>query len=196
MVFTALAKHIFVRGAIFLLRAIVPACSIALVCFVGYPPKALWSLILFIYCATEVGFFTLVYLPLKHYLQRPAKHPEPLPLEELDLIFERSLETINEPEHYLRKWFNDSPIEEIRLENIKEFSRWAFWGTDDPDAVPEEDLNNCVSRLEERLCRRFPPGRGRARCLRVTIDNVDTIHRPLIWYSVKTAISYFCRAMT
>jgi hypothetical protein len=147
------------------------------------------SRILLPYCALEAGFLILVYLPLKYSLQRPAKHPKPLPREELDVVIQRCSEIMPEPEAYLRKWFNNSPIQEIRLENIKEFLRWAFWGTNDPNAVLDEDLDYCVSKLEEQIGRQFLPGRGSARSLRVTLDGVNPAHRPLIWYLVSVSIS-------
>jgi hypothetical protein len=193
MVFSALAKHLLVRGAILLLRAVTPACCVAVGWFIIHPPKVPWSRVLLTYCTLEVGFYALVYMPLKYYLQRPAKHPEPLPQEELDLIFKRCSETIDESEGYLRKWFNNSPIEEIRLENIKELARWAFWGTDDPNAVPQEDLDGFVSQLEERFGKRFPQGRGSARPLRVTMNEVDSMHRPLLWYLVRKRLPEFTK---
>jgi hypothetical protein len=186
------AKHILLRGAIYLLRAIAPvSCIVTSYYVLTGRPTSLWSTILFWYCAIETGLLILVCLPLKYYLQRPATHPTPLPKEEHDILISRCSQSIDAPDYYLKRWFADSPIDEIKLENVKEFLRWAFWGTDDPDAVPEADLNYCVSLIQERIGTKLEPGTGNSRSLRVTIDHVDIVHRPFIWYTVR--ISKSCR---
>jgi hypothetical protein len=194
MVFNALAKYVFVRSSIFVLRAIAPAsCVVVAYGIIKKPPSGLLSKTIFGYCVIETCFYLLVYLPIRYYVQYPAIHPKAPPKEELDLIFNKCSETITDPDHYLRRWFGDAPLDEIRLENVKEFLRWAFWGTNNPHAVPEGDLDYCVSLLENKFGREIPPGRGKAKSLRVTIDDVDIIHRPFIWYLVRSKYQLYAK---
>jgi hypothetical protein len=186
MMLGVLANYLFIRGAICFLRA-VPIISAALIVFfwIAGPPTTIYTWMLLDYCIIEVVFFTIVYLPLKSYLQHPAIHPPPLSDEQLDKLLERCSETIEDPKSYLRKWFSNSPIEDIGIENVKELLCWAFWGTGDEKKVPKEDLNRFISHLEKQFGKEIPSGRGNAKSLRVTLDRVDIVARPLLWYMVR-----------
>lgn len=78
----------------------------------------------------------------------------------------------------------DAPASEIKWENVKEFFRWAFLNTRVPNTVDDEELDEYVKEMEKLLGRRIEPGRGNAKCLRLTLENVDMLHRSLTWYLV------------
>lgn len=179
------ALHLFVRGAILLLRLVAPACFV----YVGYVTvnghlDEIWLRALYFYAIIETAFFFCIFWPLRNHLQDPATHPEQLSKEDRDLLLKRCSDTITDPEVYLQNWFHGSALGQIRRENLKEFLLWAFWGTTNADDVSKEELDDCVTSLESTFGQRIVPGRGTAKSLRVTMDEVGAIHRPLIWYMV------------
>ncbi len=87
------------------------------------------------------------------------------------------------------KWFKDAPLSEIKRENVKEFYRWAFLDTGDYDATDDEELDEYVRKYEETHGLKIEPGYGNAKCLRLTLDPVDMVHRSLAWYLVIHPVS-------
>ena len=78
----------------------------------------------------------------------------------------------------------DAPASEIKWENVKEFFRWAFLNTGVPNTVDDEELDEYVGEMEKLLGRKIEPGRGNAKCLRLTLEKVDMLHWSLTWYLV------------
>ena len=125
-------------------------------------------------------------------LQRAASHPETLPLQKRKGLFQLCLHTVKDPEHYLKYWFRGASLSDIKRENVKgkslaeslsklltrkELFCWAFlnkaaWGPDD-----DEELEEYADKTETLLGRKLEPGRGKAVCLRITIDEVKTMYR-------------------
>jgi pimeloyl-ACP methyl ester carboxylesterase len=178
--------HYFIRASIVLLRSIAPISGVIVAYFAWTSswPRTPFELVVFGYAFAEVFFFVCVYLPLCGYLQWPSTHPEPLSEERRHTLLNRIAENIPDPDSYLQKWFLDSPVDEIKSENMKEFERWAFWGTADPDMVSEEDLAHSHEIIEKQFGRKFEEGRGNAKSMRVTLDDIKFLHRPLIWYVI------------
>lgn len=54
----------------------------------------------------------------------------------------------------------------------------------EPDPAYDEELEEYTRETEELLGRKFEDGRGNAKCLRLTLEQVDMLHRSLIWYLV------------
>lgn len=50
--------------------------------------------------------------------------------------------------------------------------------------LDDEELEEYVDRFETLLGRKLDLGRGDAVPLRLTIDKVNMLHRPLLWYLV------------
>lgn len=82
------------------------------------------------------------------------------------------------------KWFRDAPASEIKQENVKDIFRWAFLNTGEPNTMEDEELEGYIKMMEELLERKIEPGRGKADCLKLTLDKVDMLHRSLTWYLV------------
>src|SRR5205814_169743 len=112
-----------------------------------YPTRLHLFSILEAWVTVETAFYLLVYLPLKFYLQKPATHPKPFSRECRRVLFQRCHENIPDAERYLSKWFMDAPALEIKRENVKDFFRWAFFNTGDPDLVDDEELEEYVGEL-------------------------------------------------
>jgi hypothetical protein len=56
------------------------------------------------------------------------------------------------------------------------------------DPTHDEEVEGYVKKLEIGLGASFEPGRADVKCLRLTLDKVNTLHRSLIWYIVRTPI--------
>jgi len=75
-------------------------------------------------------------------------------------------------------------LEDIKRENLKEFFLWAFFNRGGPPGDDNEELEEYVAATEKLLGKPIEVGRGNAKCLRLTLDRVDMLHRSLTWYCV------------
>lgn len=184
MVGTSLWDYIFIRTCIFALHLVAPlSIAYSLVrSTIHLPFRA--PRVLEAWLALETIFYVAIYLPRKAYLQRAAKHPKAPCRDERRKLFWRCHSNIPDPDGYLTKWFRDAPVAEIKRENIKDFLRWAFLNTGEPDAAYDDELEEYVEGMEKIFARKFEPGRGNAKCLRLTVDKVEMLHRSLTWYLV------------
>lgn len=185
MIDTSFTSFVFIRLCIFFLHyfPLLLVAGLILTLIIDHNAHKL-TLILEILSIAEVFFYVLIYIPKSRSFQKPARHPPVLSSDERRAVFDKSLEGIHDPEPYLSKWFNGAPLSDIRRENVKEFFCWAFldrpvWGP-----AEEEELEEYADKVEKLLGRRLKPGRGSAVALRLTIDPVETLHRPLVWYLV------------
>lgn len=184
MIGTSIPSYIFIRSCIFLLHAIAPLSILFCLFSLVSPPSFRGARILQIWTTLETAFYLFVYHPRKIYLQRAAIHPTPVSREERRVLFQRCHEHIPDPERYLTKWFMDAPASEIKRENVKDFLRWAFLNTGAPNAADDEELEEFIKEMEKMLGRKLEPGRGSAKCLRLSLEKVDMLHRSLTWYLV------------
>ena len=111
-------------------------------------------------------------------------HPPAPSRDERRELFALCNDNIPDTEAYLQKWFLGAAPEDIRRENVKEFFLWAFFNRGGPPGVDDEELEEYVTATERLLGRSIEPGRGKAKCLRLTLDKVDMLHRSLTWYFV------------
>ncbi|KAH7471302.1 hypothetical protein FOMA001_g12992 [Fusarium oxysporum f. sp. matthiolae] len=173
--------YVFIRTCIFLLHLIAPLSVIySLVrCLIHLPfhiPHVLEA-----WLALEAVFYLVVYLPRKNYLQTVVTHPT-AGRDDRRRLFWRCHSNIPDPDRYLTRWFRDAPVAEIKRENVKDFFRWAFLNSGEPDPAYDEELEEYIGEMEKLLGRKLEPGRGDAQCLRLTLDKVEMLHRSLIWY--------------
>ncbi|KAK0269072.1 hypothetical protein LTS00_017388 [Friedmanniomyces endolithicus] len=136
-----------------------------------------------------------MYLRHRLSLQAQAQHPPPPSKGDRQALFKRCAETVNDPEHYLRLWFLGAPTANIKRLSVKEFYLWSFFNKGGPPGEDNSELDQYVTATEDMLGREIEPGRGEAECLRLTIDRVHTMHRPLIWYLIVGFVDTitFCR---
>jgi hypothetical protein len=182
MIGTSLWDYIFIRTCIFLLHLVAPLSVIySLVSRLVRLPFQLPQ-VLQVWLALEAVFYLTVYLPRKEYLQRAARHPTPPCRDDRRKLFWRCHSNIPDPVQYLRKWFRGASEAEIKRENVKDFFRWAFLNTGELNPAYDEELEEYVGEMEKLLGRKLEPGRGNAKCLRLTLDKVEMLHRSLTWY--------------
>ena len=187
-------NYVFIRTSIFLLHLVAPlSIFYSLARWLVHPwfhvPR-----ILEIWLALEAVFYLVVYLPLSLYLQATATHPTIACRSDRRKLFRHCQDNIPDPERYLTKWFRDAPAAEIKRENVKDFFRWAFLNTGDPDPEHDEELEEYTSGMEKLLGRKLELGNGSARCLRLTVDRVEMLHRSLTWNLVSDGED-ICRRM-
>ncbi|TID15234.1 Eukaryotic peptide chain release factor GTP-binding subunit [Venturia nashicola] len=184
MIGTTTTDYIFIRVCIFAIRAVTPLCMLLTVLAIVRPPHTLATQSLLAYATLETAFYFLVFLPRKASLQSPAEHP-PIPSREFQsLLYQRCKETISDPGDFLRKWFLGADLKDIKWENVKDFYRWGFLNTADEHTAHDEELDVYVQGVEELLGKKLEPGRGSAKCLRLTVDPVEMTHRPIVWYFI------------
>jgi hypothetical protein len=70
----------------------------------------------------------------------------------------------------------DALASEIKRDNVKNFFRWAFFNTGEPNPVNDKELEEYVREIEKLLERKLEARRGSAKCLRLTLDKVDMLH--------------------
>ncbi|KAI9804009.1 MAG: hypothetical protein M1833_000290 [Piccolia ochrophora] len=181
MIGTSVPAYILIFTSSAFLRLVTPLsiCYCALRPFFRLP---LLFLAVDVWAISETCFYFLVYHPMRLHLQNPTTHPPLRSREERRELFRRCQDNMPDPEKFLSKWFLDAPLSDIKRDNVKEFYSWAFLDTDTPKPDDDEELEEYVDGIEETLGRRIEPGRGKAKCLRLTLDKVDMRHRPLIWY--------------
>ena len=182
MIGTSKVEYCFIQACIYFLHYIAPLCAIYCVFVILIQPSPFtvpWPVGVW-------GFAEILFLLLHHVkvraLQREALHPEPLPRPERKQLFELCHATVQHPERYLRQWFRGSPLSDIRRGNVKELYRWAFLNTKEISPNDDEELEEYVDKTELLLGREFQRGYGKARSLRVTLDQVQILYRPLFWY--------------
>ncbi|KAH7304600.1 hypothetical protein B0I35DRAFT_445096 [Stachybotrys elegans] len=188
--------YIFIRICIFFLQILAPLSVVySLASWLIHLPLHIPHM-LQVWLALEAIFYILVYLPRKNYLQSVVKHPA-AGFDDRQRLFWLCHSNIPDPDRYLTRWFRDAPIAEIKRENVKDFFRWAFLNSSEPDPSYDEELEGYIAEMEKLLGRKLEPGRGSAQCLRLTLDEVEMSHRGLIWYLcvfvVNTLVSIYLR---
>lgn len=191
MIGNSTTDYIFIRFWILLLHNVVLIslgyCSLLLLSPLFPPTLHAYRLPLpiEIWLLAETAFYTVFYLPYNYRLQRPAIHPERMSREEREALFTRCFSNVPDPQKFLSTWFLGAEIEDIKRDNLKEFILWAFFNTGHEAAPEDEDeIEGYIRRIEKMLGREIPPGRGSIKCLKLSLDKVDFLHRSLLWYFV------------
>lgn len=176
--------YVFIRTCILVLHLVAPLSVLySLVSWLLHLPFHI-PRVLEIWLALEAVFYLLVYLPRRTYLQAVVAHPAG-GRDDRRRLFWRCHINIPDPERYLKRWFRDAPTAEIKRENVKDFFRWAFLHSGEPDPAYDEELEEYVEEMEKLLGRKLEPGLGNAQSLRLTLDKVEMLHRSLTWYLVR-----------
>ncbi|KAL7796809.1 hypothetical protein V8C37DRAFT_408277 [Trichoderma ceciliae] len=149
--------------------------------------QILWGLI-----SAEL-FFSFIYLShLRQLKSRKAVHPTPLTSEERWALFDQCLANVESLELYLKWWFLGAELKDIRRDNLRDFLLWGFFDQAAEDAESNgglseavaRDLEDFITKIEQRLGQPLRNGRGSATCIRLTLDDVETSYRGLTWYAV------------
>ncbi|KZM27463.1 uncharacterized protein EKO05_0010732 [Ascochyta rabiei] len=210
MIGTSIPQYIFIRLCIFALRSITPL-SIFYVSFsLAEQPTSAGGRWLLAWSVVEAAFWLFVYIPRKRALQASAQHPPLLDKEERKALFWKCWDNIPYPDHYLSRWFLGARPGEVRRENVKEFFEWALMnrGTENEDELvrrareepeakteEEQELDEYADGIEAMLGRPMAPGRGPAKSLRLTLDEINMRHRPAAWYLIVMLVDTVAAAL-
>lgn len=188
MIGTSHEEYVFIRFFVFFFRYTPLLYAAALGFLLLQNGQQSWHriaiLIVSALLAGEAIFYVTVWQSFQTRLTEKAVHPVPLKESEREELFHRCLENVSSLELYLRGWFLGADLDDIGRENIKEFLLWAFFEQEEADSSLEDELEDYIGRIEEKLGREIRPGRGSAKSLRLTFDNIHTTYRSLAWYMV------------
>ncbi|KAI0341006.1 alpha/beta-hydrolase [Trametopsis cervina] len=185
MIGHSLPEYVFIRLCITGLR-LIALLSIVYLCASWYLGDWLCSRWLGYYALVEAVFYLGVYLPRSHLLQLPAQHPAPLTRAEREALFAKCFVRMRDAE-LATGWFHFAAADAIRRENVLEWLLWALFSSP-KDALLEdweEELEGYVKIVERLLGRTLDEGLNeKISCMKVTMDPVVSLHRPLLWYSI------------
>jgi hypothetical protein len=181
---TSLWDYIFMRASILVLHLIAPLSVVGSLVLLLVPLPFQIPRLLKAWLALEALFYLVIYLPLNNHLQKPAKHPTPPCRADRQRLFQQCHDNIPDAGQYLKRWFRDALEHEIKRDNVKDFFRWGFFNMEEYDSTYDSELEGYIEKLEELLGRKLEFGRGNAKCLRMTLDKVEMLHRSLTWYLV------------
>ena len=190
MIGTSTYDYVFIRACIVGLHTIAPLSilyCLVLILYYGFRPAICHRipLPLEIWAIAEAAFYVLVHVWYRKQLQSEAIHPPARSRQERKELVERCNANVPDPEEYLQKWFLGARAEDIKRDNVKEFMLWAFFNRGGPPGEDDEELEEYVAVTENLLGREIEGGRGSAQCLRLTLDQVNMLHRSIIWYFVR-----------
>jgi len=185
MIGTSVAEYVFIRACIIFLHWIIPFSALCLVLLsIARPLDLQLPPIITTWASAEILFYLLGFLPRYCVLQRAAVHPPLLSRQERRQLFELCHRSIKDHEQHLSKWFKNAPLSEIKRENLKDFYCWAFLNKGAYGLLDDEELEEYVDKFEKISGKKLEPGNGTAVPLRLTVDKVNMLHRPLVWYMV------------
>ena len=183
------AEYVFIRVSIFCLHyfPLLVISALVILLLVDHNAHSL-ILVLQAIAIAEAIFYVLIFLPRYHLCQRRARFPQLHSVEDRKKLFQKGLEHISDPEQYISKWCLNAPLASIWRENVKDFYCWALFNK--IGCSPEEDgeLEEYADKLEQLLGVKLQAGRGPAKPLRLTLEPVNILYRPLLWYMVSIPI--------
>ncbi|KAI9711198.1 MAG: hypothetical protein M1820_002185 [Bogoriella megaspora] len=197
MINNSFPEFLFIRTCIVGLRTITPLCiSWTVIRPFAFPVGQLKLLPLDIYAGLETLFFIAVYLPLRARSQRSIIHPPAASQPDRRTLLTRCVATTSDHMQYLRRWFLDARLEDIKSGNLKEFFAWALLNKSSAREATIVGAHNCVTQDEEKeldeyvqmletgMSQQLEDGYGSAKSLRLTLDEARMKHRPLVWYLI------------
>ncbi|ROV95916.1 hypothetical protein VSDG_05125 [Cytospora chrysosperma] len=138
-------------------------------------PRPFWVIL-----PIEALYYFFVLRPFQRRLSHVARHPPPEP--DRAAIFQRCLDNVPDPERYLSLWAMGADINDIKRDNVRDFLLWAFFDRQETSPEIEDELETFVAKTEAQLGRPLAPGRGSARHIRLTFDQVPHRYRSFVWY--------------
>ncbi|GAW03825.1 hypothetical protein LENED_005577 [Lentinula edodes] len=176
----SLPEYIFILSSISLLRLVAPLSFLYLSYCLYTKSITPW---LFLFALLEASFYLFVYRPRRTVLQKSIYTPPPLTRAQRHALFLRCSKRIA-GSRYPLGWFT-SP--NIKRQNVVEWILWALFSATPETAQEswEEEMEEYVTKVEELLGMKLEQGRVDATsALRLTLDPVKMVHRPLVWYLV------------
>jgi hypothetical protein len=196
MIGTSTVEYIFIRICILFLHNIVPVSvsysilllmnqSFHLSFCLEHTPYAIH-----IWLTTEAVFFATFIMPLRYAIQHSPVYNRSIPAKYRERLFRACNATVPNLEKYLSRWLMVSEADCIKRDNVKDFIRWAFFGpacVRGQDRQNEEEIEAYTAETEKLIGRKLSPGWVNVKGLGQLLNEADSSHRSLLWYTV----SYF-----
>ncbi|KAL1731218.1 hypothetical protein EV714DRAFT_283532 [Schizophyllum commune] len=201
-------EYIFIRVCIVLLRAVAPL-SIAYLALCLVLRRFIFSRLIFLAALAEALFFLCVYLPRKKALQKHIHFPRRLDRQARQELFRRCVHTAADSTAYPSGWFLPIPSDSksstptpsrtspapatLSYESVREWLLWAFFHAEVHEAREEwqEEIDGYLSAVEEYTGQPLDKGTvATSRGMRVTMDTVPMVYRPLIWYGIVAGVDH------
>ncbi|KAJ3984347.1 hypothetical protein F5890DRAFT_1554150 [Lentinula detonsa] len=205
MLGTTLYEYISILISITLLRLVAPTSFLYLLSCLytksftlnGATPPWIFLLALF-----ESFFYLFVYVPRKKALQKSVYTAPPLNREQREALFLRCSKHISfsvtesTPNKlsstYPNGWFltpnpRSTPNARLKRENLIEWILWALFSCNPHEAKDswKDEIDGYVRQIEGITNVKFENGRDEGmKALRLTLDEVKMVHRPLVWYII------------
>ncbi|KAJ4496246.1 hypothetical protein C8J55DRAFT_532664 [Lentinula edodes] len=180
----SLPEYIFILCSISLLRLVAPLSFVYLSYCLYTKSITPW---LFLFALLEACFYLFVYRPRRTVLQKSTYTPPPLTRAQRHALFLQCSKRIA-GSRYPLGWFT-SP--NVKRQNVVEWILWALFSAT-PETAQEswkEEMEEYVDKVEELLGMKLEQGRVHTTsALRLTLDPVKMVHRPLIWYLVVAVV--------
>ncbi|KAI1122485.1 hypothetical protein F5Y10DRAFT_74977 [Nemania abortiva] len=196
MIGTSLPEYIFIRISICLLQYTTPICLLYLLTLIAIEGRGgasyRTSKVAIGYSIIDILYALFIYYPYNRRLKQAAEHPPLLPRAERRALFIRCLDNIPDVTSYLRTWFLGADESGIRKDNVREFLSWAFFDRHpgNETAVELEELDEYLDEVEKRLGYQLQPGRGKAKSLRLTLDDIEVRYRSVVWYFIVGVVDH------
>ncbi|KAK2611826.1 hypothetical protein N8I77_005149 [Diaporthe amygdali] len=105
--------------------------------------------------AIEILFYVSFFLPYRFFLQshRPYK-PTPLTRQERTKLFYKGVSLIPDAEQFIRKWTNNAHLEDIRIDNVKDWLLWALFETENIRDIghdTHDELDEYIEHIRQQL---------------------------------------------
>lgn len=205
MIGNSLVDYIKIRLSITALRLIAPS-SIGYLVFCFFRP-GYFVISIGVVAVAESVFCLLVYLPRRRCLQAPPTYTPPLlTKEERRRIFAKCIAAENACNDsgatatpYPTGWFLPKNTIPKRQDAI-DWLLWALFSTSttatrlDGSLAEEyeEEIDGYIKEIEKLVGRPLEEGTDSGvRSMRITLDPVTMLHRPLIWYSIVAIVDTY-----
>jgi pimeloyl-ACP methyl ester carboxylesterase len=204
LVGTSLPEYIFIRICIPLLQYPFPIYVLLILVSIlaGLPQPGIPSIVIASVFAAglvaEILYAVFIFIPYKRRLRELARHPALPSAQSRRDLFRRCMSKVPNPEHYLRTWFLGANLKDIKRENVREFILWAFFDhgslrENEVGGLGEEmeaEVDDYLAEVEATLGHKLEPGRGPAKCLRLTVDDIETRYRSWIFYFLVACLDH------
>ncbi|KAI0431019.1 alpha beta hydrolase fold family [Xylaria sp. FL1042] len=172
--------YLFIRIAIWCLRAVAPVSALYCGCALfGYHFAPL-SIELLAYA--EVLFFLFVSRPRQHILNKSLPKTIRRNRQERRILFEKCWSNVPDLESFMTAWFKGNSLDSICREDVKDFLAWGLLYKTKATIEDDEELEEYLHRTEDLLRFKFQPDYGPHRPLQVSTDALQLQHKPLIFY--------------
>ncbi|KAL8366796.1 hypothetical protein RB595_008753 [Gaeumannomyces hyphopodioides] len=144
------------------------------------------SLVIEVLGAIEILWYFLFFLPCRWLLQNYKPYtPPPMNRTQRAWLFRKAISLTPDMETWIRMWANNAHMEDIRVDNVKD---WLLWGLFERDGMKdlgpdvEAELDGYIEEIKQGFGIALKPGRGTAESVRLSFDPIDMRHRSLTYY--------------